>query len=150
MDVARIGRPRKYNSASKLREAIDEYWVRISYEVPAVISTPTGEVDEDGKIKYASKLLTEKMDGTGRPITVRKYLEPPSAAGMCLYLGISRSTWAEYRKDEKLGPVTAYWEARYEAYLVDRLETGRHISGIIFNLEHNFGWKHRQEVGVDS
>lgn len=147
--MAEIGRPKKYGSAGALKKAVDAYWESISYRVPAVISTPTGEVDEDGRILYASKLLTEDRDGIGKPKTIVKYLEPPSVAGLLLYLGVSRSTWSEYRHNKALGPVVAYWDARYEAYLVDRLETGKHISGVIFNLEHNFGWKHRQEIGMD-
>lgn len=146
--MAQIGRPRKYGSAKALREAVDGYWDSISYQVPAVVSTPTGEVDDDGRVLYKSKLLTERMDG-GKPKTVVKYLEPPSVPGLLLYLGISKSTWSAYRADERLGSVVAYWDARYEAYLVDRLETGKHIAGVMFNLEHNFHWKHRQEVGMD-
>lgn len=147
--MAVIGRPRKYSSAKALRAAVDAYWASISYQVPAVVSTPTGEVDEAGAVKWKSKLLTDKVDGTGTAKTVVKYLEPPSVPGLLLYLGIGKSTWSDYRRDEKLGPVVAYWDARYEAYLVDRLETGKHISGVIFNLEHNFGWTRRQEIGMD-
>ena len=63
---------------------------------------------------------------------------------LLLYLGISKSTWSTYRRDEKLGGGVAYWDDRYLAYLVDRLETGKHISGVIFNLQHNFGWGERR------
>lgn len=147
--MAAIGRPRKYQSAKALKKAVDAYWDSISYKIPAVVSTPTGEVDEKGNVKYVTRMLTEQTGGLGAPKTVVKYLEPPSVAALCLYLGISRSTWSAYRADEELGQVVVYWDARYEAYLVDRLETGKHIAGVIFNLEHNFGWKHRQEIGMD-
>lgn len=147
--MAKIGRQRKFKSARALRKAVDAYWDSISYHVPAVVSTPTGEVDEKGNVRYVTKMLTEQAGGYGEPKTMVKYLEPASVPALLLYLGISKSTWSAYRADEKLGQVVAYWDARYEAYLVDRLETGKHIAGVIFNLEHNFGWKHRQEIGMD-
>ena len=148
--MARIGRPKKYSSAKTLREAVDAYIASISYETPAVVSTATGEVTEEGKILYTARLLKEGRDGTGPCLSVTNWLEPPSTAALCLYLGVSRSTWANYAKDEKLGAVVDYWETRYEAYLVGQLERGKHISGVIFNLQHNFGWKERREVGMDA
>lgn len=148
--MAKIGRPKKYSSAKGLREAVDAYIASISYETPAIISTATGEVDDNGKILYTTRLLKEGVGGTGPCIVVTNWLEPPSTAALCLYLGVSRSTWANYARDEKLGRVVEYWEARYEAYLVGQLERGKHISGVIFNLQHNFGWKERREVGMDA
>lgn len=147
--MAVIGRPKKYKSAKALKDAVDAYWESISYQVPAVVSTPTGEVDEKGGVRWATKLLTDGRDGTGKPKSVVKYLEVPSVAALLLYLGVSRSTWSTYRADERMGAVVEYWDARYEAYLVDRLETGKHIQGVIFNLQHNFGYKHHQEIGMD-
>ena len=146
--MAQIGRPRKYQSAKVLREAVEAYFESISYRVPAVVSTPTGEVDDKGRVVWATKMLTEHMDGSGKPKTLVRYLEPPTLESLCLFLGISRSTWSQYSQDEKLGPVLAWAKDRVRADLVGRLY-GKHVAGIIFNLQNNFGYQERREVSLD-
>lgn len=143
------GRPKKYKTAEELKAAIDGYLESIRYYIPVVVSVPTGEVDKDGHIKYKTLMLTENFDGTGKPKKVAKYLEPPNVPALRLYLGVSKSTFAEYRKDPALKSAVAYWDDVYEGYLAMQLETGKHVSGVIFNLEHNFGWRHKVETSMD-
>lgn len=148
------GRPRKYATAAALEKAVDAYWNSISYEKPAVVCTPTGYVEEQGKPEYAMKLLTMNedgslnQDGTGRPKTVTEFIAAPSVAGLCLFLGISRDTWASYAKDEQMGSVCERFRLRHEAYLVDVLEQGKgkSVQGAIFSLKNNFGWAERVET----
>ena len=148
------GRPRKYKTAAALRKAVDAYWNSISYQEPAMVRTPTGHVDENGRPEYVMKMLTMNedgsvsMDGTGKPKTVTRFLEPPSAANLCLFLGVSRDTWAGYAKDKAMGPVCEEFRMRHEAYLVGRLEgeKGKSVQGVIFNLKNNFGWKDKCDV----
>lgn len=134
-----MGRRKKYQTAAALKKAVDAYFASISYQVPAVVSTPTGEVDEHGGVKWKTKLLTEGPDGTGRPKTVVKYLKPPGLAGLCLYLGISRETWSKYSQDESLGRVAADAKLRVEDYWAGQLE-GKSAQGAKFALGSNFGW----------
>lgn len=148
------GRKKKYDTGKQLQAGVDAYWNSISYQKPAVVSMPTGEVDENGRIKYATKMLTMNedgsinWDGTGKPKTVTEFLEPPSVAGLCVFLGISKDTWAAYAKDEKLGTVCARFKLRMESYLVARLEgeKGKSVQGVMFNLKNNFGWKDKVDV----
>lgn len=151
--MGKPGRKKKYGTVKELAQAVDAYWNSISYEKPAVICTPTGEVGEDGSIKYATKMLTMnedgsvKLDGTGKPKTITEYLEPPSVAGLCVFLGISKETWTDYAKDEKLSPVCIRFKLRLEKYLLGRLnsEKGKNVQGIIFNLKNNFGYADKVE-----
>ncbi len=151
------GRPKNYETAKALQQGVDAYWNSISYEMPVVISTPTGEVGENGDIKYATKMLTMNedgsinLDGTGKPKTVTEFLAPPSVAGLCVFLGISKDTWAEYAKDAKTAPVCARFKLRLEGYLVARLEgdKGKSVQGVIFNLKNNFGWADKVEHSGD-
>lgn len=144
--MAKVGRKKKYGTAKALREAVDAYFASISYEVPAVISTPTGEVDADGLIVYKCKLLTEHFDGTGKPKTVVKYLVEPSVEGICLYLGICRDTWAEYGRTAGLGDVVENARLRIKAHLMNELGTRNSVQGIIFNLKANYGMTDRVEI----
>jgi len=143
------GRKKVYKTERALRKAIDDYLDSISYREPAVISTPTGEVGEHGQIKYATKMLTDKLDGTGEPRTVTKWLEPPSAPGLRLFLGVSKSTLSNYRSNDELKKAMEYWDDRYEAYLWEQVEKGRHIAGVMFNLKVNFGYSDRVEIGMN-
>lgn len=154
MTEMKRGAPRKYKTAKALEKAVETYWKSISYEVPAIISTPTGEVDENGRIKYATKMLVVdeegriRMDGIGKPKTVVEYLEEPSVAGLCLHLGISKDTWAEYAKSGDLGPVCERFKMRHENYLAGKLDgnKAKSVQGVIFNLKNNFGWVDKAEV----
>lgn len=150
----KVGAPRKYKTAAQLEKAVQAYWKSISYEQPAIISTPTGEVDENGHVKYVTKMLTEdedghiRLDGIGRPKTITQYLEEPSVAGLCLHLDISKDTWAEYAKRADLGLVCARFKMRHESYLAGQLNGNKvkSVQGVMFNLKNNFGWKDKVEV----
>lgn len=116
-----------------LSEAVNAYFSSISYTVVAK--------DEDG---------CELRNDDGKEILVRKYATPPSISGLCLYLGIDRSTWQNYA-DARLHPemkaVTEEARARIEVYLEEELLTRRKgVQGIIFNLQNNYGWKQKQEI----
>ena len=82
------GRPKKYTKKG-LREAIERYFRSISRTIPA--RDDTGGIirnDDDEEIK------------------VVQFVVPPSVTGMCLYLGIDRSTWQNYA-DAALHPELA-------------------------------------------
>lgn len=131
-------RKTKYTKKT-LSEAVNAYFSSISYTVVAK--------DEDG---------CELRNDDGKEILVRKYATPPSISGLCLYLGIDRSTWQNYA-DARLHPemkaVTEEARARIEVYLEEELLTRRKgVQGIIFNLQNNYGWKQKQEIelGADT
>lgn len=79
-----------------------------------------------------------------------QYVVPPSIAGLCLQLGIDRSTWQNYADPAlhpELADVAAEARARIEAYLEQELLTReKGLQGIIFNLQNNYGWRQKQEV----
>ena len=126
------GRPKKYTK-KRLEAAVEGYFASISRTVQAR--------DEAKQPLY--------NDG-GEPIRVVEYIKPPTVGGLCLYLGIDRSTWQNYA-DRKLHPelaeVTAYAKMRMEAYLEEQLLTReRNVQGLIFNLQNNYGWREKREV----
>ena len=136
------GRKPKYKTAKELQQAVDAYFAGISYEEPAVVATPTGEVDEQGRIKYTTIMLREKVGEvgrTGKPITVLKWLKPPSMAGLCLHLGISKETWSNYAGQDKFRAVVERTRARMEDYWTERLD-GKGAHGARFALSSCYGW----------
>ena len=126
------GRPKKYTKKG-LREAIERYFRSISRTIPA-------RDDTGGIIR----------NDDGEEIKVVQFVVPPSVTGMCLYLGIDRSTWQNYADaalHPELADVAAEARARIEAYLEQELLTReKGLQGIIFNLQNNYGWRQKQEV----
>lgn len=133
------GRPKKY-SAKKLKEQVARYFDSISYVAQA----------RDAGGAPVNNLL-------GEPLMVRCYATPPTLAGLCRHLGISRDTWAEYANPEKnpgLAPLCAEAKARVALYLQEELVTREKgsLRGLEFDLAVNHGWQAKQAVelgGVD-
>ena len=126
------GRPKKYTK-KKLREETERYFRSISRTIPA-------RDDTGGIIR----------NDDGDEIQLLQYVVPPSIAGLCLQLGIDRSTWQNYADPTlhpELADVAAEARARIEAYLEQELLTReKGLQGIIFNLQNNYGWRQKQEV----
>lgn len=105
--------------------------------------------------KYTKKGLETAVEGyfasiSGGEAWEAEYKRPPTVSGLCLYLGIDRSTWQNYA-DPKLHPefqeITAYAKTRMEAFLEEQLLTReKNVQGLIFNLQNNYGWREKREV----
>lgn len=137
------GRKRKYKTAKALEKAVDAYFAAISYEAPAVVSTPTGEVDKNGGVKWKTVMLKEKTKEPGvggAPVTVTKWLRPPSMAGLMLHLGITKETWSSYGGLEDYSEVVERARARMEDYWTSRLD-GKGARGAKFALSCCYGWR---------
>lgn len=124
--MAERGRPRKY-TARGFQKAVKKYFHSISVEV----------VNE------------EVRNINGDPITRIMYAIPPTISGLCLALGIDRSTWQNYAdpvENPEYAKVCESVRLRIEAYLEEQLLTReKSVQGIIFNLSNNFGWSEKHE-----
>lgn len=134
-----MGRTKTYETARALETAVETYFRSISYQKPVIVDTPTGFVDEHGHAEVKRVMLRKGPDGTGAPVTVTEWLEEPSLAGLCLFIGISKTTWGKYDKDKKLNPVTERARLVLEKYWHGRLN-GKGAHGARFVLTNNFGW----------
>lgn len=145
-----VGRHKKYASAAALEKAVDRYFASLSYQEPVMVQTPTGAVDEYGRPETALRMLTDGPDGTGRPVTVTRYITAPSMAGLYLALRISKETWSSYGTDcgEEYAGVVERARLRMEAYWADQL-TGKSAQGAKFALSCCYGWREKAEVSGD-
>lgn len=118
------GRPKKY-TAAEFEEAVERYFARISRTRMLK--------DDDGKVVY---------DDAGEAITYTDWLRPPTITGLCLTLGIDRSTWQNYADAQKNRGHAAVCERarmRIECYLEELLSTKeKSVQGVIFNLQANY------------
>lgn len=141
----RRGAPRKIESAAALQRIANQYMDSISYLEPATRLEPSGEYDKNGKPIMVS---VPQVNAAGEVPELRKWLRLPSIEEMCVdWLGIVPSTWSRWSQSEDLGPTCEYIKAQISIPWRQALE-GRHVQGIIFNLERNFDMTQKQEITV--
>jgi len=91
------------------------------------------------------------LNKLGEQIVRTSYLIPPTVGGLCEFLGVHRSTWADYC-DRRLYPqfydITAWARARLKYYREEQLLTreGKDVRGVIFDLQNNYGYSEKREV----
>lgn len=69
----------------------------------------------------------------------------PTMSGLALHLGVDRKTVTNYGNRDEFFPAIKKARARVEEALEQRLY-GQSVTGVIFNLKNNFGWKDKQEL----
>ena len=113
---------------------------------------PTGAEDEEGEMLYGRRPV---VSARGEEGWVTEYIVPPEVSALCEYLGIDRSTWANYRDPEKhpeLAEITDWVYDRMKAWNERELLTrpGKDIKGIVFNLENNYGYREKHDFDISS
>lgn len=138
------GKPRKF-TPGKLAAAVQRYFDSISRDIQVCDKVPTGELDRYGHPLFRDEPAYNRL---GKPIMRQEFLEPPTVSGLCLALGIHRSTWAEYAKDAEYSDTTTYAQGVMRAWNEQQLLTrsGKDVRGIEFNLSNNFGFRDKVEV----
>lgn len=140
-----MARPRKYTRKT-LEEAVDRYFASITRIVPMTELVETGERDDKGH-----KIMERKpiINSLGEPAEVEEYIVPPTVGGLCQYLRIHRSTWAEYCDGElhpEFSDTTTRARGRLRAYLEEQLLVRKDVKGIIFDLQNNHGYAEKRQV----
>ena len=162
-----MGNKRKW-TAAKLKKAVNEYFDSISAERPKRILVPVMEEDGEGRMipvkddKGHALMAYEQVTAkNGTPATETIWIRPPGIVDLCLFLGVHRSTFFRWcglleekgdeltEEEEKLCNIATRARGRIESYLTARSEDRDAQRGVLANLEANFGWKRRKEVGLD-
>lgn len=121
------GRPRKYNSAKSLQDAVDKYFEECF--------KPRFLKDEEGSII---------RDKKGNPIYLGE--KPPTVSGLAYYLGFaSTQSLMDYEKDERFSLIIRRAKLQIEEYLEGRLMDRDGQRGAEFNLRCNFKWNDKQD-----
>lgn len=140
------GRPRKYASAGALREGVTAYFDSISYQRDAIVQVRSIETDRRTGRPVVVETPQTLVGADYKPIRETVYRVEPSVAGLCLFLHISRDTWAGYAGDDRLAPVVEEARTRMLARLEEQLGTRNSVQGVIFNLKANYGWSDKLEI----
>lgn len=139
--MAKIGRPRKYETAEQLAAVIKHYFDSITITRPAVEKYVDG-IDAKGKPIYKERPV---ITNAGTQFMEVTWITHPSIVGLCLHLGISRQTLSRYAKDAQFRDTIMRARARVEAYVAGLLYDPNSVSGAMFNLKNNFGWKEAKQ-----
>lgn len=154
-----MGRPRKM-TARALKKRIEAYFDAIRAEKPMMLREPvlqedgTPVLDEFGHEKMAYRTV---ITADGKQATETIWIEPPSIIGLCMALGIDRATFYRWcnpgdepdEEEKEFCNIATRARGRIEAYLTAKTEEKSAARGAIANLEANFGWKRRKEIGLD-
>ena len=140
-----MARPKKY-TAKGLRDGIDRYFDSISRTVTATEPVDNGRRDKYGHVIWDKEPI---CNDAGDEIRYVEYILPPTITGLCEFLDIHRSTWADYC-DAVLHPefadTTTRTRVRIRAWLEGQLLTRKDVKGIIFDLQNNHGYAEKQEI----
>ena len=142
-----MARPKKYDAES-LRKAVDKYFRSITRMVQVTEKVDSGKRDSSGHIIWETKPVTNQL---GKELWVTEFLVPPTVSGLCDYLGIHRSTWAEYCDPEihpEFSDTTTHARGRMQGWREEQLITRKDVKGIVFDLQNNYGYRERQSVEV--
>lgn len=121
------GRPPKYETPEEMQRLIDLYFL-------AVKVRQTGNTDLMADCSNDDLLVINDIECT-----------VPTVSGLAYALDMSTEAFRNYeQKDEFLATVKKA-KQRIEMSLENRLST-HNVTGTIFNLKNNFGWKDKQEI----
>ncbi len=113
-----MGRAAIYKTARQFRKKCDEYFKRCTHKA------------------------------TGEPLPPEK-CRPYTLSGLCVHLGITRDTFARYAKQDKFSDTIKAVRLRVENYAEECLfDKNQNVTGVIFNLKNNFGWRDKIEQEV--
>lgn len=138
-----IGRPPKFESAEKLELKIKDYFDNITITKSAWDYVENGEKDEKGNPLFNK---VPKLNNAGNQIKYTEYVEIPTINGICSFLEINKDTWTEYSNKELFSVPIKKAKERIEKYLEEQLYRKDQVTGIIFNLKNNYGWKDKQDI----
>ena len=148
--MGKRGRPKSYDTAEQLARAVNKYFKSITRKVKVTELHDSGAKDDKGHIIYERVPVKNAL---GKEVEVTEFIVPPCKADLYDFLGIDKSTWANYSNPDKnpeFAEITADVHERMKAWRERELLTrpGKDIKGIQFDLENNYGYRERRSVEV--
>lgn len=120
------GRPPKYNNPEEMQRLIDLYFLACKVTATEDASYIADLSEEDAEI-------VSSIDDA-----------VPTVSGLAYLLGMSTEGLREYGNKDEFSATVKRAKQRIEISLEQRL-AGNNVTGAIFNLKNNFGWKDKTE-----
>ena len=140
-----MARKRKMK-AKELAQQVERYFASITRTVTVTERVPTDKLDDHGHVIYKTETV---LNSLGEEAKREEYITPPTVGGLCLFLGIHRSTWVDWCDAERFPEftdTTTYARGRMQAWLEEQSLTRKDVKGIIFNLQNNYGYSEKKQV----
>lgn len=142
------GRPPKFNSVEELQKLIDEYFAWCE---------PHPEIYTSWY--YQKKTIKNKLD---EEVQVDDYDQPMQCKdierlsdrvfytinGLAIFLDTTRETLSEYESKPEFTDTIKAAKTKIQNQLELSLY-GNNVTGVIFNLKNNYGWKDKTEVDTN-
>jgi hypothetical protein len=123
------GRPLKFETPEIMQELIDKYFKTCTTRR---LLQAGGEVSEESE--------------SALDFTEDAY---PTITGLCLALDTTRDLLIDYTERDEFSDTIKKAKNRVEAFNEQRL-FGNNVTGVIFNLKNNFGWKDKTETDINA
>lgn len=124
MSQKKTGRPLLFKTPKELQSKIEAYF----------------DYCENYSVKTENKGKDNKIE-----VTESKQPKRFTIAGLARWLGCDRRTLVDYSERDEFLPAIKGAKLRIEEQLEECLY-GNNVTGIIFNLKNNYGWKDKSEV----
>ncbi len=135
------GRPLKFKTVQELQEKIDAYFADCDPHMEEVTEWVEAR-DKDGKLLKDEHGLNYLVEVTHKVMTKQK---PYTFTGLATFLGTSRETLREYSERPEFVDSIKGALDKCEAFVEQTLFTAPNVTGPIFNLKNNYGWRDKTE-----
>jgi hypothetical protein len=130
----KVGRPPKFDKPEEMQRVIDLYFLcvthnRVKDELPLDVLESLSE----------QEAVIVKDIGSDEVM--------PTVSGLAYTLGMSRQALCDYEKKDEFLDTIKRAKMRIERALEQNLY-GQAVTGTIFNLKNNFGWKDKTETDL--
>jgi len=136
------GRPLKFKTVEELQEKIDAYFDSCDPHLEEVVEWLEAR-DKDGKLKKDEHGYNYLVKVKHLVMTEQK---PYTITGLAIALDTSRETLLDYREKEEYSDSLKAAKEKCQAFVEKSLFTLPNVTGPIFNLKNNYGWKDKTEV----
>lgn len=118
---------------------VERYLASISRIVPITEKVETDELDKYGhKVKETVQVYNQ----LGEAMTRLEFLVPPTLTDLCLFLGVSRSTWYEWMQAAEKGGAGSEDLVRADALMRSFLDRENLARGGQRGVENALNWDH--------
>ena len=105
-----------------LEKAVNKYFKSITRMITVKEKVDSGKRDDKNHVVYEER---EVFNRYGKPLVIEEYIIPPTIEDLAAFLGIHRSTWANYCNDELFFDTTTRAGAHTRVPAQGAADTGR-------------------------
>lgn len=138
------GRPPKFESPEQLQKLIDNYfeWCEPHPEIVTEWIRPKKKIIKDDKEievdDFDEPMYTHEIERLTRRVSY-------TINGLAMFLDTTRETLLDYEHNDRFSDTIKAAKTKIQNELELSLY-GNSVTGVIFNLKNNYGWKDKTEV----